>query len=86
MADDAVAKLGEILHTAAETHHVVFGIVHGADEDWASGARTPAALRSAALRGSIPVRISDIFAHSVEEGHVGSPGHAVPNRRMSSLA
>ncbi len=50
------------------------------------GARTPAALRSAALRGSIPVRISDIFAHSVEEGHVGSPGHAVPNRRMSSLA
>ena len=36
MADDAVARLGEILHTAAETHHVVFGIVDGADQDWAS--------------------------------------------------
>jgi hypothetical protein len=25
-----------VLHRAAETHHVVFGIVDGVDEDWAS--------------------------------------------------
>jgi hypothetical protein len=31
-----VEDIAEILHTAAETHHVVFGIVDGADDDWAT--------------------------------------------------
>lgn len=34
--DDRVAKVSEILHQAAETHHVVYAIVDGADDDWAS--------------------------------------------------
>jgi len=33
---DDVAKVSELLHRAAETHHIVFGIVDGADDDWAS--------------------------------------------------
>jgi hypothetical protein len=30
------AAIGEVLHRAGETHHVVFQIVDGADDDWAS--------------------------------------------------
>ena len=29
-------KLAELLHEAAETHHQVFRITDGADDDWAS--------------------------------------------------
>ena len=35
MAEE-VAKIGELLHEAAETHHTVFRITDGADDDWAS--------------------------------------------------
>jgi len=31
-----VEKLAELLHEAAETHHVVYRIVDGDDPDWAS--------------------------------------------------
>ncbi len=31
-----VEKIQEILRTAAQTHHVVFGIADGEDPDWAS--------------------------------------------------
>jgi hypothetical protein len=34
--DDRVEKVSEVLHRAGETHHTVFGIVDGVDEDWAS--------------------------------------------------
>jgi len=34
--DDKSAKVRELLHEAAETHHRVFRIVDGADDDWAS--------------------------------------------------
>ncbi|MFL5885181.1 MAG: hypothetical protein ACJ77M_08940 [Thermoleophilaceae bacterium] len=34
--DDRTAKIAEVLHEAAETHHRVYRIVDGADEDWAS--------------------------------------------------
>ena len=34
--DEQVGKVSEVLHRAAETHHTVFGIVDGVDEDWAS--------------------------------------------------
>ena len=33
---DEVSKLSELLHEAAETHHVVYRIVDGDDPDWAS--------------------------------------------------
>jgi hypothetical protein len=36
MADDRAAKVTEVLHRAAETHHVVYAIVDGNDDDWAS--------------------------------------------------
>ena len=35
MAETA-RRVSELLHEAGETHHVVFRIVDGADDDWAS--------------------------------------------------
>jgi hypothetical protein len=35
MADNA-QRIGEVLHEAGETHHQVYRIVDGADDDWAS--------------------------------------------------
>lgn len=34
--DERVAKIGELLHEAGETHHIVYRITDGADDDWAS--------------------------------------------------
>jgi hypothetical protein len=34
--DAQIARVAELLHEAAETHHVVYRIVDGADDDWAS--------------------------------------------------
>jgi hypothetical protein len=34
--DDRVAKVSDVLHRAAETHHAVFGITDGVDQDWAT--------------------------------------------------
>ena len=31
-----ITKVADVLHEAAETHHVVYRIVDGADDDWAS--------------------------------------------------
>jgi hypothetical protein len=33
---DRVAQVRDLLHEAAETHHVVYRIVDGNDDDWAS--------------------------------------------------
>jgi hypothetical protein len=33
---DALEKISALLHEAGETHHRVFRIVDGADDDWAS--------------------------------------------------
>ncbi len=35
-SDDRVAAVTDLLHQAAETHHTVFAIVDGSDDDWAS--------------------------------------------------
>jgi hypothetical protein len=34
--DERTAKASDLLHEAAETHHQVFRITDGADDDWAS--------------------------------------------------
>jgi hypothetical protein len=34
--DDREVAIAEVLHDAAETHHIVFKIVDGEDPDWAS--------------------------------------------------
>jgi hypothetical protein len=34
--DDKTKQISELLHQAAETHHVVFAISDGTDPDWAS--------------------------------------------------
>ena len=34
--DDASTRISELLHEAGETHHTVFRITDGADDDWAS--------------------------------------------------
>jgi hypothetical protein len=31
-----IGQIAELLHEAAETHHIVYRIVDGADPDWAS--------------------------------------------------
>ena len=36
MNTPAVDRIAELLHEAAETHHVVYRIVDGDDPDWAS--------------------------------------------------
>ena len=36
MPDQRVAALSDLLHEAAETHHIVYKIVEGDDPDWAS--------------------------------------------------
>ena len=35
-----VDEIALLLHEAAETHHIVFGITDGADDDWGSWTRT----------------------------------------------
>jgi hypothetical protein len=34
--DDRAKKISDLLHEAGETHHTVFRIADGADDDWAS--------------------------------------------------
>lgn len=34
--DERTSKISELLHEAGETHHIVFRITDGADDDWAS--------------------------------------------------
>jgi hypothetical protein len=34
--DDRLQRVADLLHEAAETHHVVYRIVDGDDPDWAS--------------------------------------------------
>lgn len=34
--DDRTSRIRSLLHEAAETHHMVYRITDGADEDWAS--------------------------------------------------
>ena len=38
--DERTTKISELLHEAAETHHQVFRITDGADDDWHPGMRT----------------------------------------------
>lgn len=34
--DDQTSRVSQLLHEAAETHHAVFRIFDGADDDWAT--------------------------------------------------
>ncbi len=34
--DERTSKVSDLLHEAGETHHVVYRITDGADDDWAS--------------------------------------------------
>jgi hypothetical protein len=36
MASETVSRVAQLLHEAAETHHVVYRITEGNDPDWAS--------------------------------------------------
>jgi hypothetical protein len=60
-SDDPIAAVAEILHQASETHHTVFAIVDGSDDDWASWysdwlvnlSRLPAILRRHPVRSEL---------------------------------
>ena len=59
MAEDTKAnQVAELLHEAAETHHTVFAITDGADDDWATWYSDWLVRLSAlpSLLGTTPVR------------------------------
>src|SRR5579863_1847344 len=62
MAD--TAAIAELLHEAAETHHVVYRIVDGDDPDWASWYADWLLDLSelSALLGAVPVRSHLVYA------------------------
>jgi hypothetical protein len=62
----SVEEVAEVLHTAAETHHVVFAITDGADDDWATWYADWLVNRSRLpeLLGAAPVR-SELTYHLV---------------------
>jgi hypothetical protein len=62
----AVEEVAEVLHTAAETHHVVFAISDGVDDDWATWYADWLVNRSRLpeLLGAAPVR-SELTYHLV---------------------
>lgn len=77
MAD--TARIAEVLHEAAETHHVVWRITDGDDPDWASWYATWLLDLSElpSLLGSRPVRSHLVHALvQLDRDHVsaGSPG------------
>jgi hypothetical protein len=64
MADEVVAEsVSKLLHEAAETHHQVFRITDGADDDWASWYADWLTRLSElpALLGSPPVRSEVVY-------------------------
>ena len=74
-----VARLAEVLHEAAETHHVVWRITDGDDPDWASWYATWLLDLSElpTLLGAPPVRSHLVHALvQLDRDHVaaGSPG------------
>jgi hypothetical protein len=36
VSTDVTAEIADLLHEAGETHHIVYKIVDGNDDDWAS--------------------------------------------------
>jgi len=62
----SVEEIADVLHTAAETHHVVFAITDGADDDWATWYSDWLVNHSKlpALLGATPVR-SELTYHLV---------------------
>ena len=60
---DTAKKISELLHEAAETHHQVYRIVDGADDDWASwyGDWLVRLSELPALLGDAPVRSELVY-------------------------
>ena len=58
MTTDQIDQVAEILHQAAETHHIVWAITDGADDDWATWYADWLVNRSrlSEVLGSTPVR------------------------------
>ena len=67
MADDRVSRVSALLHEAGETHHIVYRITDGADDDWATWYSDWLVNRSelGEILGSKPVR-SHLTAALVE--------------------
>ena len=61
--DERVRALADVLHDAAETHHIVFKIVDGEDADWASWYADWLIQHSSlpALLGAPPVRSELVY-------------------------
>ena len=61
--DERVRALSDVLHDAAETHHIVFKIVDGEDADWASWYADWLIQHSALpdLLGAAPVRSELVY-------------------------
>ena len=63
MADDTTPTIAELLHEAGETHHQVFRITDGADDDWASWYADWLVVHSElpAILGATPVRSELVY-------------------------
>jgi hypothetical protein len=73
------ARVAELLHEAGETHHVIYRITDGADDDWASWysdwltrlSELPEVLGSAPVRSALTallVRLDEEYAAEAPEG------------------
>jgi hypothetical protein len=78
MANDNAEKVAELLHEAGETHHKVFRITDGADDDWASWYSDWLVNHSELpdLLGSKPVRseLTFVLVRSDREFTIEEPG------------
>jgi hypothetical protein len=61
--DERETKVADLLHEAAETHHIVYRIVDGADDDWASwyGDWLTRLSELSQVLGSTPVRSELVY-------------------------
>jgi hypothetical protein len=74
--DQRSTKVAELLHEAAETHHRVFRITDGADDDWASWysewlttlSELPDALGAKPVRSELTYLLVRLDKESAERG------------------
>ena len=90
-ADDSTTEqISRLLHEAGETHHRVFRIVDGADDDWASWYsdwliglfELPSLLGAKPVRGELTCLLAGLDKDDTA-GQPGEPGEAYDARRIA---
>jgi hypothetical protein len=76
VSEETTRKLSEVLRTVSETHHTVFQIVDGADEDWATWyadwlvnlSELPALLGTTPVRSQLTYQLVSLAKEYAETG------------------